>query len=67
MSRKELKRSYNMYTDVFNVMLPNCSYDKNNEDITFHGFKIVWWNENNTMFETEWILFYVLFVLLIGF
>lgn len=39
-----------MFTDVFNVMLPNCSYDKNNEDITF---KIVWRNENNTMFETE--------------
>lgn len=56
-----------MYTDVFNVMLPNCSYDINNEDIIFHGFKIVWWNENNTIFETEWInkaLFYVLFVLL---
>lgn len=60
MSRKELKRSYIMYTDVFNIMLPNCSYDQNNEDI----------NENNTMFETEWInkaLFNVLFVLLIVF
>lgn len=59
-----------MYTDVFNVMLPNCSYDKDNDDLTFHGFKIVWWNENNTMFETKWInkaLFYVLFVILIVF
>lgn len=39
-----------MYTGVFNDMPLNCSYDKNNEDITFHSFKIVWLNENNTMF-----------------
>lgn len=42
-----------MYTGVFNDIPLNCSYDKNNEDITFHSFKIVWLNENNTMFETE--------------